>query len=126
MSGMRRFFSGITETGDRAPEDWLRSRYYRGRSLEAGDQLLQLPKQHPSFKFVHYDKERGEVMFEYRNPLGFTHDIVITIYEITPIRLAVDIHAAIRSRMFDFGWNRKIVGIIYSYLDQKLTKDTKS
>lgn len=124
MSGMRRFLSGITETGERAEEADLRTHYYRARAVDAGERLLQLPKQNPSFKLIHYDKERGEVMFEYKNALGLTHDIVVTIYSISPIRSAVDIHAAVRGRIFDFGWNRKIVRMIYHHLDQALSKES--
>lgn len=121
---MKRFFSGITETGEHAAETDLKTHYYRARAAEAGERLLQLPKQNPSFKLIHYDQERGEVMFEYKNALGLTHDIVVTIFSITPIRSAVDIHAAIRGRIFDFGWNRKIVRLIYAHLNQTLTTES--
>lgn len=105
------------------PERDLRTHYYRGRADDAGEQLLQLLKKNPSFRLVHYDKSRGELTLEYKNGWGLTHDLVVTIYAINPIRIAVDIHTAIRGRMFDFGWNRKIVRLIYQHLDHTLVKD---
>lgn len=124
MSKLQRFFSGVTETSDHAKEKELRTRYYRNRLTEAVEAIKQIITQQPScFQLVHVDERRGEIMLEYKNGLGLTHDLVVTIYELTPVQIAVDVHAALRSRFVDFGWNQKAIGILYEGLDRQLTRD---
>ncbi|MGA9175067.1 MAG: DUF1499 domain-containing protein [Thermoactinomyces sp.] len=125
MSAIQRFFSGVTETGDRN-ESNLKTRYYRNQKREAIEALKGLPKQFSSFRLIHVDESRGEIMLECRNNLGFKHDLVVTVIDITPIQLAVDIHAALRAKFVDFGWNGKIIKTIYDYLDRHLTKELRN
>ncbi|MFC7440579.1 hypothetical protein [Laceyella putida] len=125
MSKFQRFFSGVTETHDNAEEKELRTRYYRNRLRDAVEALKQIPNQKTGFHLVHVDEKRGEIMLEYKNGLGMKHDLVVTVYELTPIQLAVDVHAALRSRFVDLGWNVKAIGDIYEALDRQLTKDER-
>ena len=125
MSAIQRFFSGVTETGDQN-ESNLKTRYYRNQKREAIEALKGLPKQFSSFRLIHVDESRGEIMLECRNSLGFKHDLVVTVIDITPIQLAVDIHAALRAKFVDFGWNSKIIKTIYDYLDRHLTKELRN
>jgi hypothetical protein len=122
LSAIQRFFSGVTETGDQQ-EPNLRTRYYRNQKWEAIEALKGLPGQFPSFRLIHVDESRGEVMLECRNGIGLKHDLVVTVIDITPLRTAVDIHAALRAKFVDFGWNGKIIRSIYQYLDRRLSKD---
>jgi hypothetical protein len=125
LSAIQRFFSGVTETGDQN-ESNLKTRYYRNQKREAIEALKGLPKQFSSFHLIHVDESRGEIMLECRNSLGFKHDLVVTVIDITPIQLAVDIHAALRAKFVDFGWNSKIIKTIYDYLDRHLTKELRN
>jgi hypothetical protein len=125
LSAIQRFFSGVTETGDQN-ESNLKTRYYRNQKREAIEALKGLPKQFSSFRLIHVDESRGEIMLECRNSLGFKHDLVVTVIDITPIQLAVDIHAALRAKFVDFGWNSKIIKTIYDYLDRHLTKELRN
>ncbi|MDN4594850.1 hypothetical protein [Polycladomyces subterraneus] len=117
MSFLRRMFSGVTETGERDPDPELRTRYYRAPVKEVGETLEQLPARISSFRMVHHDRDRHEIMLEYRNPLGGKHDVVVTLFAVSPIRVAVDIHVATRGKMIDLGWNKKCVQAIYQHLD---------
>jgi hypothetical protein len=125
LSAIQRFFSGVTETGDQN-ESNLKTRYYRNQKREAIEALKGLPKQFSSFRLIHVDESRGEIMLECRNSLGFKHDLVVTVIDITPIQLAVDIHAVLRAKFVDFGWNSKIIKTIYDYLDRHLTKELRN
>lgn len=122
MSGWGRMISGVAITKDRAKESDLKTRYYRGPKRDVLDQIRKLATEETIFRLVHVDEERGEVMLEYRGSLGITHDVVITSVAMTPMRIAVDVHAAIRGQLWDVGgWNRKLIGTIYRYLDRQLT-----
>lgn len=117
MSFLRRMFSGVTETGERESDSDLRTRYYRAPVKKVGEALEQLPARRPSFRMVHHDRERHEIMLEYRNPLGGKHDVVVTLFAMSPVRVAVDIHVATRGNMIDLGWNKKCIQAVYQHLD---------
>ncbi|PTM59428.1 hypothetical protein [Desmospora activa] len=122
MSGWGRMISGVTVTKDQSKEPDLKTRYYKGSLREVLERIRKLPAEETIFRLVHVDEERGEVMLEYRGTLGITHDVVITPVAMTPIRIAVDVHVAIRGQIWDVGgWNRNLVGKIYKYLDRHLT-----
>jgi hypothetical protein len=126
MSRWRRFFTGVTETGDRVPEPGLQTRYFRGQSREMSRYIAELPGRHPAFRLIHHDAERGEVMLEYQNPIGLKHDVVVTVFALSPVRMAVDVHAALRGRMVDLGWNHKLIQAIYDDLEQsEFQRDTE-
>ncbi|TCW37645.1 hypothetical protein [Laceyella sacchari] len=125
MSKLQRFFSGVVETSDDAKENALRTRYYRDRLSNAVAALKQIPAQASRFRLIHVDSTRGEVMLEYANGLGLKHDLVVTVIEVSPMRLAVDVHAALRARFVDMGWNVQAISIIYAMLDRQLAKDER-
>jgi hypothetical protein len=114
----------VTETADNHPESELRTRYFRARADDVVNHLEELGRQKP-FCLVHVDRLRHEVMLEWKNGLGLMHDVVVTVYELSPLRVAVDIHAAIRSKVMDWGWNRKIVNAVYRHLEQKWTPEER-
>jgi hypothetical protein len=127
MSVLDRIITGITATGDRVKEPDLRTRYYRGPLREVVEQIRKLPTEDSRFHLIHVDEDRGEVMVEHRGAMGITHDLVITPVAMTPLSIAVDVHAAIRGRMWDFGGkNRKLIQAIYTYLDKHLTSASGS
>ncbi|MDR6224995.1 hypothetical protein [Desmospora profundinema] len=127
MSGLERMISGVTGTGDHARESDLKTRYYRGPLREVVERIRKLPSEDNRFRLVHVDEDRGEVMLEHRGVLGITHDVVVTPVAMTPLSIAVDVHAAIRGRMWDFGgWNRKLIRAIYTYLDRHLSPSSGS
>lgn len=121
MSAFRRFFTGVTDTGENVKEEHLRTRYYRGEQKKVCQEVVQFAREAKDVQFVHVNENRGEVMMEYRDPLGLKHDIVVTVYAITPVQSAVDLHVALRSRFVDLGFNPKLVARVYHYLDRKLT-----
>jgi len=117
--------SGVTETGDKAAEADLRTRYFRNRKKEAIEAIREFTRKWPQFRLIHVDEQRGEVMLETRNGIGLIHDFVVTVYEINPIKIAVDIHAALRAKFLDFGWNRKFIRLIFRHLENELQLETK-
>lgn len=122
MSAFKRFFTGVTDTGEKAKEERFRTRYYRGERRKVCDAVVQFAKKGKGLKVVHVNDNRGEVMIEYRDALGFTHDLVVTVFAVTPVQSAVDMHAAMRSRFVDFGFNPKLISSVYNYLDRQLTR----
>lgn len=122
MSKFKRFFTGVTDTGEKAKDERFRTRYYRGEQRRVCQELVEFAKKEKDLQFVHLNENRGEVMVEYRNPLGFTHDLVVTVFAITPVQSAVDIHAAIRARFVDPGFNSKLINRIYTYLDRRFIR----
>lgn len=121
MSAFKRFFSGVTDTGEKAKEERFRTRFYRGEQKKVCHEVVTFAKNERDLKVVHVNDSRGEVMIEYRNPLGIMHDLVVTVYAVTPVQSAVDMHAAVRSRFVDPGFNSKLISRIYNYLDRELT-----
>ncbi|PTX64935.1 uncharacterized protein DUF1499 [Melghirimyces profundicolus] len=122
MSGLKRIITGVADTSDRAAEPDFRTRRYRGQAKEAAECLKKLPSEDGAFRLVHVDAERGEIMIEFKNHFGFKHDVVVTVFSESPVRMAVDIHAATRGRMLDLGGNRELVRRIYRYLDRHLER----
>lgn len=121
MSAFKRFFTGVIETGEEAKDERFRTRYYRGEQKKVVQEIAQLAKKSSDLRLVHMSESRGEVMLEYRSPLGFKHDLVVTVFAITPVQSAVDQHAALRARFVEFGFNAKLIDRIYKHLDQRFT-----
>ncbi|WP_124727787.1 hypothetical protein [Staphylospora marina] len=116
MSAFRRFFSGVTETTDHAPEPDLKTRYYRVQQRAVMEKISEIIDRLSGFRLVHLDRERGEATLECRNRLGLIHDVVITATRVSPVQTAVDIHAALRFGV-DPGLNRSIIRRIWAQLD---------
>lgn len=121
MSALRRFFTGVIETGEETKDERFRTRYYRGEQKKVVQEIAQFAHKSPDLQLVHTNENRGEVMVEYRSPLGFKHDLVVTVFAITPVQSAVDQHAALRARFVEFGFNAKLIDRIYKHLDQRFT-----
>lgn len=122
MSAFKRFFTGVTDTSENAKDERLRTRYYRGEQRKVCQIVADFVKREKDLKLVHVNDNRGEIMVEYRDSIGFIHDLVVTVFAVTPVQSAVDIHTAMRSRMFDFGFNVRLINRIYKYLDNQLTQ----
>lgn len=121
MSAFRRFFTGMTDTGEETKDTRFRTRYYRGEHKKVCQELVAFAKKEKNFQLVHVNNDRGEIMMEYRDPLGMKHDIVITVFAVTPVQSAVDQHVALRSRFVDLGFNSRIIARVYDHLDRQLT-----
>ncbi|WP_054949384.1 hypothetical protein [Numidum massiliense] len=121
MSAFKRFFSGVTDTGDKVRDKRFRTRYYRAERKKVCSELAKFFQREKDIELVHESLERGEIMIEYRNGIGMTHDLVVTVLPVTPVQASVDMHAAVRSRFFDFGTNGKMITRIYRFLDKQFT-----
>lgn len=121
MSAFKRFFTGVTDTGEEAKEERFRTRYYRGEQRKVCNTVVEFVNKEKDLHLVHANDNRGEVMIEYRDPLGMKHDLVVTVFSVTPVQSAVDMHAALRGRFVDLGFNPKLIDRVYNHLDRQLT-----
>jgi len=90
------------ETSERSKDPQLRTRYYKERYDKLIPKVLDVINQQTPWKVVHVDKERCELMLEASHLLG-KHDIVITVFNISPIKSAIDIVSAKRGSLGDLG-----------------------
>lgn len=121
MSAFRRFFTGITDTGEDARDERLRTRYYRADQKKVCREIVAFANKEKALHLVHVNDKHGEITMEYQDPLGMKRDVVATVFAVTPVQSAVDLHVALRSRFVDIGFNVKLVARLYGHLDRQLT-----
>lgn len=119
MSAFKRFLTGVTDTGEKEKDERLRTRFFRSEQKKVCREVVAWVERAKNMRLLHTSEERGEVMFEYRNPLGLKHDVVVTVYAVTPVQSAVDVHAALRHTFVDFGYNANLIGRLYQYLEKQ-------
>lgn len=122
MSKFKRFISGVTETGEKAKEKRFKTRYYRVEQKKAINEIVNYAKREKDLSLQHVSENRGEIMVEYQSPIGLKYDLVLTIFPVTPVQSAVDMHAAVRARIVDLGFNGKLIDRVYNHLDKQFTK----
>lgn len=119
MSAFKRFLTGVTDTGENEKDERLRTRFFRSEQKKVCREVVAWVKKGKNMRLLHTSEERGEIMFEYRNSLGLKHDVVVTVYAVTPVQSAVDVHAALRHPFVDFGYNANLIGRLYQHLEQQ-------
>jgi uncharacterized protein (DUF1499 family) len=108
------------QTGEKAKDPLLRTRYYKIPKDQVWDELITMLKKTPGYKLLHEVKNVGEIVAERRTMLGRTQDITLTLFAINPMKSAVDIYSASRGSLGDLGSNYRTILDIYKQLDRKL------
>jgi uncharacterized protein (DUF1499 family) len=108
------------QTGEKASDPLLRTRYYKLSKDQVWDEIITMLKKTPGYKLLHEVKNVGEIVVERKTMMGRTQDITITLFAINPVKTAIDIYSASRGSMGDLGSNYRTIVDIYKQLDRKL------
>jgi uncharacterized protein (DUF1499 family) len=108
------------QTGERASDPLLRTRYYKLSKDQVWDEIITMIKKTPGYKLLHEVKNVGEIVVERKTMMGRTQDITLTLFAINPVKTAIDIYSASRGSMGDLGSNSRTILDIYKQLDRKL------
>ncbi|MFD1675323.1 hypothetical protein [Alicyclobacillus fodiniaquatilis] len=108
------------ETSEKHRNPKFRTRYYRERREKMMENAQQIIKSKlSSWKITYVDSTRGEIIVEKRQLVGKS-DIVISIYEISPIRSAIDVSSSLRSLPGDLGTSHTNIMDFFYVLDREV------
>lgn len=115
------------QTGEKARDPLLKTRYYKLSKEKVWDEVVGVLKKLNGYKLLHEVPNVGEIVVEKRTITGRRQDITITLFTITPVKTAIDIYSASRGSLGDLGGNYRTILDIYKALDRKLAayKDEK-
>lgn len=113
------------ETSEKHRNPKFRTCYYRERREKMMEHTQQTIKSKlPNWKITHVDSTRGEIIVEKRQLVGKS-DIVISIYEISPIRSAIDVSSSLRNLPGDLGTSHTNIMEFFHVLN-RVVKPEKS
>jgi uncharacterized protein (DUF1499 family) len=119
---LSRVFIGIIrsfeQSGEKSKYPALQTRYYKLSKDRSWEELAQLLTQLPSYQLVHTSQERGEIVLKKRGLLGRLDDITVTVYPLSPIKMAIDVYSSSRGSFGDLGSNYRNIVEIYSAIDR--------
>lgn len=108
------------ETRDNHRVQALRTRYYRKSKRDMLTTVEHLVKSKlRGWRLVHTEADRGEIIAERRHPLGLS-DVVITVFDVSPLRSAVDVASFRRGRMGDFGTSYRNIMEFFQILNREV------
>lgn len=111
------------ETSEKHINPKFRTRYYRERRAKMIDITQQTIKSKlPRWKVLHVDSSRGEIIVEKRQVAGMS-DIVISVYEVSPIRSAIDVASSLRNLPGDFGTSHTNIIEFFNVLNREVQPD---
>ncbi|NDI36414.1 DUF1499 domain-containing protein [Chengkuizengella sediminis] len=114
-------FRSFEQTGDKAKYPGLETRTFKVPKDKLWDELIYVLKQH-KIKIVHEVKSVGELIIEKRTISGRVQDVTITLYDINPIKTAIDIYSASRGNFGDLGSNYRTILDLLKLIDQKFAQ----
>lgn len=110
------------QTGDKAKDPLLKTRYYKLSKEKAWDEVVSTLKKMQGYKVLHEVKNVGEIVLEKRTMSGRTMDVTVSVIGTNPVTSAVDIYSASRGSLGDLGSNYRLILDIYNTLDKKLAQ----
>lgn len=110
------------QTGDKAKDPLLKTRYYKLSKEKAWDEVVSTLKKMQGYKVLHEVKSVGEIVLEKRTMSGRTMDVTVSVIGTNPVTSAVDIYSASRGSLGDLGSNYRLILDIYNTLDKKLAQ----
>ena len=118
--GIKEFFSNRSETGERHPNDALKTHYFKATKEQAFTEAKAVLQQHYKGEIVTNSPERGEFVFQVKGPKKAL--IVVTVVTVRAYRTAVDFSVSTETPLpVDFGYSKKMIETIYNDLKKKLT-----
>lgn len=121
---LKRTLTGIfrshEQTGERAADPALRTKYFRLSKEKAWEEIVNIVKKLNGYKLLHEVPNVGEIVLEKKSLTGRIQDITLTVYDLGPGKTAVDIYSASRGSLGDLGANYRTILEIYREVDRKL------
>lgn len=115
-------FRSHEQTGEKATQPELRTRYYKLSREKLWDEVVQILKKKPGYKVLHEVKSVGEIVMEKRTMTGRVQDVTLTVFSINPLKSAIDVYSASRGSLGDLGSNYRTIVDIFNTLDKKLAE----
>ncbi|ADH98875.1 hypothetical protein [Salisediminibacterium selenitireducens] len=117
---LKKIFSTQTETTEEHHDKRFQTRYYKAMPDKAIEELKQIFERGKGFEIRDYSEERGELIVNVKQ--GKRALMVVTVIMVRPYRTAIDFSVATDTFLFsDFGYSGKMIEVMYSELDQRLT-----
>ena len=105
------------QTGERARDPKLKTRYYNKSKDKAWDDVIYALKNTTGYKVLHEVRNVGEIVVEKKTITGRRQDITITVFAINPLKSAIDIYSASRGSFGDLGSNYRTILEIYKIIE---------
>lgn len=109
------------QTGEKARDPELKTRYYKLSKEKAWDDVLYALKNTSGYKVLHEVLNVGEIVVEKKTATGRKQDITITLFTINPVKTAIDIYSASRGSLGDLGSNYRTILEIYKIIDTAMS-----
>lgn len=113
-------FRSHEQTGEKASDPLLKTRYYKISKEKAWEEVVTLLKKMPKYKVLHEVKNVGEIVVEKRTATGRVQDITIMLFSVNPVKTAIDIYSASRGSMGDLGSNYRTILELFGQIDRQL------
>lgn len=113
-------FRSHEQTGEKASDPLLKTRYYNMPKDQAWEEVVTLLKKMPKYKVLHEVKNVGEIVVEKRTATGRIQDITIMLFSVNPVKTAIDIYSASRGSMGDLGSNYRTILELFQQIDKKM------
>ncbi|MDP5274542.1 DUF1499 domain-containing protein [Chengkuizengella axinellae] len=114
-------FRSFEQSGDKAKYPGLETRIFKQPKDKLWEELIYVLNKE-KYKIVHEVKSVGEIIIEKRTVTGRVQDVTITLYDINPIKTAIDIYSASRGSIGDLGSNYRTILEIFKLIDQKFAE----
>lgn len=109
-----------TETSDRAKDPKLKTKYYKANKRTMLEKISSIVNHKlPGWKITHVDDERGEMLVDKKGAVRH-NQIVITVYQVEPLRCAVDVVSAYKEGYGDLGMSYFTVIKFFELLDKEI------
>lgn len=126
---MMRILSGLwrnsTETSDRAKDPNLKTRYYKiSKRIMLEKITFVVNNKMKGWSITHVDSERGEMLIEKRGTVR-QNQIVISVYQVEPLKCSVDIVSAYKEGYGDLGLSYFTVIKFFEVLNKEVPLASK-
>ncbi|MEK3890126.1 hypothetical protein [Bacillus sp. FSL K6-3431] len=114
-----------TETGDKAKDPNLKTRYYKISKRKLLDRItFVVNNKLKGWSITHVDQDRGEMLIEKKGTVR-QNQIVISVYQVEPLTSAVDIVSAYKEGFGDLGLSYFTVIKFFEILNKEVPAVSK-
>ncbi|CAM3905361.1 hypothetical protein [Lederbergia lenta] len=126
---MMRILTGLwknsTETGDRAKDPNLKTRYYKiSKRIMLEKITFVVNNKMKGWSITHVDSDRGEMLIEKKGTVR-QNQIVISVYQVEPLKCSVDIVSAYKEGFGDLGLSYFTVIKFFEVLNKEVPLASK-
>lgn len=121
---MMRVLTGLwknsTETSDRSKDPKLKTRYYKVNKRALMEKItFVVNNKLKGWSITHVDEDRGEMLIEKKGAVR-QNQIVVSVYQVEPLRCAVDVVSAYKEGFGDLGLSYFTVQNFFEVLNKEI------